>query len=74
MRDYDIQAAVASVTRPAMVLFGGKGPTVGLRGRLEKLAPRMPVTVLENSGHFPMLDEPERFAQALADFARTAGG
>ena len=73
MRDYDVQAAVASVQRPAMMLYGAKGPTIGLRDRLSKLAPKMPVTVLENSGHFPMLDEPERFAQTLADFAKAAG-
>lgn len=74
MRDYDVQAAVASVTRPAMMLYGAKGPTVGLRDRLQKLAPKMPVAVLEQSGHFPMLDEPDRFAQVLIDFAKSARG
>ena len=69
MRDYDVQGAVASVTRPAMMLYGAKGPTIGLRDRLQKLAPKMPVTVMDHSGHFPMLDEPERFSQVLADFA-----
>jgi len=52
-----------------MMLYGAKGPTIGLRDRLQKLAPKMPVTVMDHSGHFPMLDEPERFSQVLADFA-----
>jgi len=74
MRNYDVQAAVASVQRPAMMLYGAKGPTIGLRDRLQKLAPQMPVSVLENSGHFPMLDEPEAYAHTLAAFAKSAGG
>ena len=74
MRDYDVQKAVASVTRPAMMVYGAKGPTIGLRDRLEKLNPKMPVAVLDHSGHFPMLDEPERFSQVLLDLAKSAGG
>jgi 3-oxoadipate enol-lactonase len=72
MRDYDVQSAVASIQRPVMMLYGAKGPTIGLRDRLSTLAPKMPVSVLESSGHFPMLDEPERYAQTLADFAKSA--
>lgn len=74
MRNYDVQKAVASVTRPAMMVYGAKGPTIGLRDRLEKLNPKLPVAVLDHSGHFPMLDEPQRFAQILADLAKSAGG
>ena len=74
MRNYDIQEAVSSITRPAMILYGAKGPTIGMCDRLPKLAPKMPVTVMENSGHFPMLDEPERFSQVLTEFAKAAKG
>jgi 3-oxoadipate enol-lactonase len=72
MRDYDIQAAISAITRPAMMLYGARGPTIAMRDRLPNLAPKMPVTVLGKSGHFPMLDEPAEFAQALSAFARAA--
>lgn len=74
MRNYDVQGAVASVQRPAMMVYGAKGPTIALRDRLTKLNPTMPVAVMENSGHFPMIDEPERFSQVLSEFARAHGG
>lgn len=74
MRNYDVQGAVAAVQRPAMMVYGAKGPTISLRDRLQKLNPRMPVGVLENSGHFPMIDEPQRFSQILAEFAKANGG
>jgi pimeloyl-ACP methyl ester carboxylesterase len=74
MRNYDVQGAVASVQRPAMMVYGAKGPTIALRDRLQKLNPGMPVGVLEHSGHFPMIDEPQRFSQMLAQFAQANGG
>ncbi len=74
MRDYDVQGAVASVQRPALMVYGAKGPTIALRDRLSKLNPKLPVAVLESSGHFPMIDEPERFSQVLAEFAKANGG
>jgi pimeloyl-ACP methyl ester carboxylesterase len=74
MRNFDVQGAVASVQRPAMMVFGAKGPTISLRDRLQTLNPGMAVAVLEDSGHFPMIDEPQRFSQVLAGFAQANGG
>lgn len=54
--------------------------TFGVYGRVDRIvspkqgkvlaqgAPRAEVRYFENSGHFPMLDEPQRFYQALHDF------
>lgn len=72
MRDFDVNANVRNIRCPAMVLYGAKGPAIGLRERFEKAVPHIPIKVLENCGHFPMLDEPGKFAAALTEFCSAA--
>ncbi len=57
-----------------------KVPTLGIYGSIDRIVdpkqgnvlaqgtPQAQVHYFKNSGHFPMLDEPERFHQALRDF------
>jgi len=57
-----------------------KVPTLGIYGRIDRIVnpkqgnvlaqgmPRAHVHYFKNSGHFPMLDEPERFYQTLREF------
>jgi pimeloyl-ACP methyl ester carboxylesterase len=72
MRDFDIAAAVAAATRPTMVLYGARGPTVALRDRVKAANAAVPVETLAGSGHFPMLDEPEAFAEVHTRFCTAA--
>jgi pimeloyl-ACP methyl ester carboxylesterase len=72
MRGFDAQAGLAAITRPAMVLYGAKGPTIAMRDRAAAVAPAMPIEALPGSGHFPMLDEPEAFAATLVRFCGAA--
>jgi 3-oxoadipate enol-lactonase len=68
MREFDAAAALAAITRPTMVLYGAKGPTIAMRDRATAAAPCVPIESLPGSGHFPMLDEPDAFADTLARF------
>ena len=68
IRQFDVGAAAAAIRRPAMILYGKRGPTIAGRERFEKAAPHIPIRVMEGSGHFPMLDEPEAFAEIVASF------
>jgi len=55
-------------------------PTLGIYGRIDRIVspkqrnvlaenlPTAEISYFENSGHFPMLDEPERFYQTLDEF------
>jgi pimeloyl-ACP methyl ester carboxylesterase len=71
IRLFDAAAAAKRIKRPTMIVYGKKGPTIANKERLLAAAPKAKLTVMENSGHFPMLDEPSAFA---AVYARFCGG
>ena len=64
-RDFDAAGAYAAITVPTSAIVGSKGPTLGERSRMEQLRPDAPVTVLDDCGHFPMIDDPQAFVAAL---------
>lgn len=68
IREYDIKGWAPQVAVPTLLLFGAKGPTISARDEFEAAMPGCEVVVLDNSGHFPMNDEPERFVEALKEF------
>jgi 3-oxoadipate enol-lactonase len=68
IRGFDVGAAAQAIQRPAMILYGKRGPTIAGKERFEAAAPRIPIQVMEGSGHFPMLDEPAAFAEILTSF------
>ena len=58
------------ITMPALVIVGGRDRAVGGPPMVE-LAKRLPhakLVVLERGGHFPYLDEPERFTREVTTF------
>lgn len=65
IRDYDAMAELARVQVPAVVVIGDKGPVSGGRERYAKALPRAPLHVIADAGHFPMMDAPAEFAQAV---------
>ena len=54
----------------ALPIYGKKGPTIALKDRLLAANPKAKLTVMENSGHFPMLDEPSAFASVYINFCK----
>jgi pimeloyl-ACP methyl ester carboxylesterase len=68
IRGFDVGAAAKAIQRPAMILYGKRGPTIAGLERFKATAPQIPIQVLEGSGHFPMLDEPAAFAEILTSF------
>ena len=61
-------AKAKKIKKPMMVVYGRKGPTIALGNRLTGANPKAKLTVMENSGHFPMLDEPSAFAAMYIKF------
>lgn len=74
IRGFDVGAAAKAIQRPAMILYGKRGPTVAGQDRFKTAAPQIPIQVLEGSGHFPMLDEPTAFAEILTSFCSKHAG
>jgi pimeloyl-ACP methyl ester carboxylesterase len=68
IREYDIKGWAPKVTVPTMLLYGAKGPTIAARDDFEAAIPGCEVCVLNESGHFPMVDEPEAFVEAVSRF------
>jgi len=70
LRHTDLRARLAEIAMPAMGIYGSRDIIVDPR-QGEMLIQGQPAAVLwrfERSGHFPMLDEPERFWQILLEF------
>jgi 3-oxoadipate enol-lactonase len=66
-REFDAAAALtAGKGVRTDVIFGATGPTVGEKQRWAELRPDAPQIVMADCGHFPMIDDPEAFARALA--------
>ena len=68
IRGFDVGAAAKAIEVPAMILYGRRGPTIAGQERFKAAAPQIPIHVLEDSGHFPMLDQPAAFAEILVSF------
>lgn len=71
IREYDLGHWAKQLTGPTLLLYGAKGPTVATRENFEASVANCEVLVLENSGHFPMNDEPAPFAEAITKFCRS---
>lgn len=61
-----------SLDPPTLVLWGRQDPAVPViqAARQRETFPRAEIRVLDESGHWPMLDNPEGFAAALMPFLR----
>ncbi len=70
IREFNAVAAAKKIKKPMMIVYGKRGPTIALKDRLTGAAPKAKLSVLENSGHFPMLDEPSAFSALLIRFCR----
>jgi 2-hydroxymuconate-semialdehyde hydrolase len=69
-----VASRLSSVPAPALLLWGRQDPfqpweTTGKR--LQQLLPRAQVELLDQAGHFAMLDRPDAFYQALIDWRRS---
>jgi pimeloyl-ACP methyl ester carboxylesterase len=75
-RSYDALTAVQSANLPMLLMYGQEDPA--LQVPPPELAGELPeniqLLVLEDSGHFPMLDQEPRFNRLLADFLALPSG
>ncbi|MFI5934047.1 alpha/beta fold hydrolase [Actinoplanes sp. NPDC051494] len=71
---FDVRAELPSLSTPALVLAGAYdfafGP--GAAAMFRPVLPGATVRVFRESGHFPHVEEPERFARVVRDFTGSA--
>ncbi len=70
LRKTDLRPRLKEITVPVMGIYGRIDRIVyPKQGKvLSQCVPAADLRKFENSGHFPMLDEPERFYEALREF------
>lgn len=70
LRETDLRPHLREITIPALGIYGVRDRIVDpdQGDVLAKHAPQAEVRTFERSGHFPMLDEPDRFYRELHDF------
>jgi pimeloyl-ACP methyl ester carboxylesterase len=68
----DWRPALPAVQAPVLLIWGSEDAEVPLRVAQEAMAglPNAELRVIEGAGHFPFLDEPEGFAEAVSVFLR----
>ena len=67
LREFDIEDSLKRIGTNASLLFGEKGPTIAKSDRFRSTLGSHRVVVLKDVGHFPMLDDPSAFANAIFD-------
>lgn len=67
IREFDIEQAARSTTLPSVLLFGANGPTIGGREPFLAAMPHASSVTLDESGHFPMTDQPLETAAVVLD-------
>ncbi|MBX5468916.1 MAG: alpha/beta hydrolase [Thermoleophilaceae bacterium] len=67
-----LSAAFRALDRPALVVWGRQDPFIGVeQAELQRRSfPSARVVVLDDSGHWPFLDDPERVAAEIVPFMR----
>ncbi len=69
LRDWNVVGRLAEIRVPTLVLMGQHGHvTPACCGTIRQGIPDAQWAVLENGGHFPFYEEPERYLQILATF------
>ena len=59
---------------PSLIVWGRRDPIIPVRhaGTANRGMPGSRLEVFDDAGHFPQLDEPDRFAEALSEFIDTS--
>lgn len=68
IREYDVLAHVPRITSRTLLVYGDKSPTMSGVPKIRNLLPSAKLATIANAGHFPMLDQPEEFADAITGF------
>jgi pimeloyl-ACP methyl ester carboxylesterase len=68
----ELGAAMAELHKPALVIWGAKDPFVGVEfaERQREFFEVQDVAILQESGHWPFQDDPQRVAQTVLPFLR----
>lgn len=71
LASYNLYNDLKTVKTPTLIIYGEKEPAVnGHAGRFAEAFPKASLEVISKSGHFPFVESPETFAQAVSTFIK----
>lgn len=66
---YNLNEQLHQLTMPALVIYGSDEPAAKLSGPvLDKQIPSSTLSIIEQCGHFPFIEKPEKFFSLLHNF------
>lgn len=68
VREYDALGALAGLNVPTFAVLGSNGPVGDSLEALERKIGRANIAVMQNCGHFPMIEEPAEFIENINRF------
>lgn len=67
--NYDLQDELQNLTIPTLIVYGDSEPAAEISGPvLNRLLPNSSYTIIDHSGHFPFIEQPEKFRQTVISF------
>ena len=71
--DFSIEKRVAGMNIPALIVWGDTDRVIDMKSAdvLHKLLPRSEVIIMKNTGHLPMMEEPEESAKDYLKFRKS---
>ncbi|MDB5953982.1 alpha/beta hydrolase [Ramlibacter sp.] len=72
VREYDCLGALAALTVPTFAILGSNGPVGDGREPLEQKIGKDRIAIMQDCGHFPMLESPQEFVEKLLGFLAQA--
>ncbi len=69
---FDIRSNLQQLTKPTLIIAGRADPQIPLKytEELAQLMPHARFEVFDESGHYPWIDEPEKFVEVVKSFLR----
>lgn len=66
---YDLHPQLSEVTAPTLLLYGAGEPAAALSGpRLQEALPNAKLVIMEKTGHFPFVEQPNAFHREIRGF------
>lgn len=71
LTNFDLYPEIGKITCPVLVLYGNREPAVYLHAtRMAEAFPSGELKVVDGAGHFPFVEKPQEYNQAVIDFLK----
>lgn len=69
LSNYDLHEELNSLDIPTLLVYGDNEPAVEMSGqKLDSTIPNSRLSIIQNSGHFPFIEQPDQFMSELQGF------